>query len=136
VENNNTLFKTIHKPGLIKCKEFIQTLNIEQEKCGLVTGYINENIAHITTIHEIRNIAKNPKNYFLFHPEDHYKIIMSGETILGMWHTHFNYPGYPSEYDKLSAIKGNVCIGIYLIYTSQGNEVYPYYWDGKNFLVI
>ena len=80
----------------------------------------------------------------MFDPQDYYDAIKDTDwfrddapySLLGVWHSHPGYPGYPSNVDWGAAVRGQVVEGAYLIYTTRGHDIYCYYWDGTQFTVL
>ncbi len=114
------------------------------EACGVLVGRIEGDTAIIEHVRVIRNISNVPEFHFMMHPEDYLAAILdttwyeagAAYELLGMWHTHPNFPGYPSSYDWNAALNGESIHGAYLLFTTKGNDIYQYYWDGKQFTVL
>lgn len=124
----------------------IQELGDSQdiEFCGLLLGHIAGDTAFVDKIVPIKNISENPRVSFMFDPTEYLQGISETDwfrdnapySLLGIWHTHPNYPGLPSNVDWDAAVKGQVIEGAYLIYTTRGHDLYEYYWDGAQFTVL
>lgn len=130
-------FVKFDRYSLEQSKRIIENIYSDyHERCGVIVGRISGETAIIEETIEIENISNTPETTFVFNPKDYYEACILKRTMLGIWHTHPDYPGYPSKYDRVSANNGYVPIGGYLIYTSHGPELYPYYWDGKLFICV
>lgn len=116
----------------------------KHEACGILVGRIVNDVAIVEEVRQIKNISDDPQNAFVFDPQEYYDAIAdttwfaenAAYELLGMWHTHPDFPGYPSSYDWAAALAGKVIEGAYLLYTTKGQDLYNYYWDGKQFLVL
>ena len=114
------------------------------ESCGILVGHIKDNVAHIDEVRKIRNISDRPQVEFIFDPTEYLDAILDTDwytenaryKLLGIWHVHPNVPGYPSTQDWRAAQAGKVIEGLYLIFTTLGDTIYKYYWDGEKFTVI
>jgi len=122
----------------------LATADDEKEACGIILGHIHGGVANIAGIVAIQNISPHPEMSFEFDPQGYYDAIEYTDwfrenapySLLGIWHSHPNYPGYPSNVDWEAAVKGQVVEGAYLIYTTKGHDIYSYYWDGTQFTVL
>ena len=116
----------------------------EAEACGILVGDIIDGVAHIKEVRKVKNIASNPAMGFVFDPQEYHDSIIdtyfydtnAKYALLGIWHTHPNFPGYPSKVDWNAALRGQVVEGMYLIFSTKGNDIYHYYWDGNQFIVM
>lgn len=138
-------FTSIDRYSLAKLYTKLRDFDHEKnEHCGVLIGTVKDGIAYFAEIVQIKNISEHPMVAFEFDPEEYLRAIEKTDwytedatyTLLGMWHTHPNYPGYPSEIDWNAALKGQVVEGAYLIFTTRGNDLYNYYWDGHTFTVL
>lgn len=114
-----------------------------REACGILVGHVLHDTAIIEQARPIKNIADNDSS-FIMDPQEYLAAIMDTDyysdtpkyTLLGIYHTHPNFPGYPSSIDWKAADKGNVIRGMYLIFTTEGDSLHAYYWDGEKFVVL
>lgn len=69
------------------------------ECCGLVSG----SNGLITDIHQLRNDAETPETRYFATPEELFaamrRIRDSGQSLLGVYHSHPRTPAYPSASD-------------------------------------
>jgi len=69
------------------------------ECCGLLSGKNGS----ITDIHPVRNEAEKPETRYFATPEELFaamrRIRESGQTLLGVYHSHPRTPAYPSASD-------------------------------------
>ena len=114
-----------------------------REACGVLVGKIKNNTAYVEQVRPIKNISVQDDS-FMMDPQEYLSAIIDTDyysdtpkyTLLGIYHTHPDFPGYPSSIDWKVAEKGQVIEGMYLIFTTEGNSIYSYYWDGKKFIVL
>ncbi len=145
--SSTTRFTQIRKSSLNSNFDTIRSFSLiddEREACGVLLGHIYKGVAVIAGVIPVRNISEHPEVSFMFDPQDYYNAIKDTDwfrddapySLLGVWHSHPNYPGYPSNVDWAAAVKGQVVEGAYLIYTTKGHDIYSYYWDGTQFTVL
>lgn len=114
-----------------------------REACGVLVGSIVNDTALVYQARPIKNISENDDS-FVMDPTEYLAAIMDTDfysdtpkyTLLGIYHTHPDFPGYPSLIDWNAAESGNVIRGMYLIFTTHGNSLHSYYWDGDKFIVL
>ena len=64
------------------------------EACGLIVSVANK-----ASLLECQNISPEPRTQFILDPQDYAKAEDAGEVI-GIWHSHVDEPGTPSEADR------------------------------------
>lgn len=114
-----------------------------REACGILVGEIHNDVAYVEQVRPIKNISET-NDSFMMDPQEYLAAIVDTNfytnqpvyQLLGIYHTHPNFPGYPSSIDWKAADKGQVVNGMYLIFTTEGDNLYSYYWDGKQFIVL
>ncbi|WP_161625608.1 Mov34/MPN/PAD-1 family protein [Cyclobacterium qasimii] len=82
-----------------------------EETCGFLLGKSNKNDKTIATFIAAKNVSKNnkaqryeisPKAYLMAEKA----ALENKMEILGIYHTHLNWPANPSETDRLAAFPG------------------------------
>ena len=77
-----------------------------RECCGLLEGNISGEVAQISALHPMPNIATE-SNRFEIDPSSHIPLLRdlrgSGRAVIGCYHSHPNGRGGPSERDRASA---------------------------------
>ena len=76
-----------------------------EEICGFLVGRAAGDAKTVTTLLPIENVRQeNRSRRFEISPDDFYRADVaarrSGETILGVYHSHPDHPARPSEYDR------------------------------------
>lgn len=97
-----------------------------EEGCGLLLGVFNEDY-WVKKVYPMRNVWENPlerSTRYALSPKEWLKVEREAEennlNILGIYHSHPNYPAYPSSFDLESAWEGYV----YLIVEIREGKVY------------
>lgn len=88
--------------------------NPSKESCGFI--YQNNNILNI---YKCKNIASDPKKYFIINDEDYEKCLYRGE-IVSCFHSHINNRGF-SPQDIRESLKNNLS---YLLYNIKQDKFY------------
>lgn len=83
-------FDLIDENTLNKIRVYCSS-NKNEESCGLI--YKNKNVLHI---YKCKNIASDPKKYFIINDEDYEKCSYKGEIIC-CFHSHINNRGFSPE---------------------------------------
>jgi len=104
-------FDLIDENTLNKIRVYCSS-NKNEEFCGLI--YKNKNVLHI---YKCKNIASDPKKYFIINDEDYEKCSYKGEVIC-CFHSHVNDKGFSAE-DISNSLKSEIS---YLIYNIQKDE--------------
>ncbi|MFN3505064.1 MAG: Mov34/MPN/PAD-1 family protein [Caldimicrobium sp.] len=117
-------------------KEMISHLEkaYPEEGCGLLLG-IEEGTYNVKKVYPMKNIWTNPeerKNRYALSPEDWLKVekeaSKEGLSIIGIFHSHPNYPAEPSPFDIERAWGGYIYL---IVEISQGkaNKVGAYVFN-------
>ena len=102
------------------------------EVCGLLGG----SGANAGSFHPVRNIAVDATSEFLMDPEQQIEAMrrmrLSGESLVGIFHSHPHAPAVPSARDLRQAAYPDT---LYLILSLSGAapDLRAYYYDGKKF---
>lgn len=81
---------------------------IPEETCGFLLGTANKYDKNIVTFIAVKNVSKeNKAQRYEISPKDYLKAENAASeskmTLLGIYHTHLNWPAIPSETDRLAA---------------------------------
>ncbi|HLP80880.1 MAG TPA: Mov34/MPN/PAD-1 family protein, partial [Nitrosomonas sp.] len=125
-----------------------------REICGVLLGKLQGNIFKVHDIALVKNTSYND-HWFKMDPQEYYNALSQTTAIdpnapydfLGIIHSHPEFPGYPSTTDWEEAVKGNIPVGLYLIYSTTSvyedlytyqwdADLYCYEWDGETFKVL
>ena len=107
-----------------------------KEMCGMLTGPRSfDDVAIVTTIHGIRNIAIGPSYRFKLDPQEYYDVLKTTDwiddnslaTFSGIIHSHPWGPSTPSPVDRQAAKDGQVSEGVYIIYNGRTNTFNFFY---------
>ncbi len=90
------------------------------EICGLLVYHLNEIKAF-----KCRNSSENPKENFTIHPKDYLKISLSGDEIVGIFHSHILNNNEFSLPDKINSSGLNLKSLLYCIETDSFLEFTP-----------
>jgi len=80
----------------------------EEEQCGFLIGIEHGNSRTVTEIMPVENVSPlNKKKTFEISPDDYIRAEKYSEEnklqLIGIYHSHINYPAIPSEYDRVAA---------------------------------
>ena len=106
-------FDLIDENTLNKIKAHCSS-NKNEESCGFI--YENKNVLHI---YKCKNIASDPKKYFIISDEDYEKCSYKGEIIC-CFHSHINNRGFSPE-DIRESLKNNLP---YILYNVKQDKFY------------
>ncbi|MCC5937647.1 MAG: Mov34/MPN/PAD-1 family protein [Lunatimonas sp.] len=88
------------------------TENVAEELCGLLLGrLLDEETGEVSDFVRVSNSeTKDRQHFYLISTDDYLRAeriaLESNLEILGVYHTHLNYPPIPSETDKRFAFPG------------------------------
>jgi proteasome lid subunit RPN8/RPN11 len=74
----------------------LATKSYPNEACGLIVS-----TGRFASLSECKNISPEPRTQFIIDPKDYAAAEDAGDVI-GVWHSHVDEPGTPSEADKAS----------------------------------
>jgi proteasome lid subunit RPN8/RPN11 len=90
-------------------REILQVVEkVPEETCGFILGTMNKNIKRISTCIPVKNVSKeNKKSTYKISPKDYLQAentaLENKMLLLGIYHSHLNWPAIPSETDRLAA---------------------------------
>lgn len=104
----------------------------DHEVCGLLGG----TELQAASFYPVKNIAADTASEFLMDPEQHIEAIrsmrLSGESLVGIFHTHPDSPAVPSAEDlQQAAYPGTVYLILSL--ADRAPVLKAYYYDGQKF---
>lgn len=81
---------------------------VPEETCGFLLGKTSRSKNNILNFVSVKNVSDQNKNrHYLIHPKDYLQteaLAMKTQTqMIGIYHTHLDWPAIPSETDRLSA---------------------------------
>ncbi|MBD3630715.1 M67 family metallopeptidase [Cyclobacterium sp.] len=81
---------------------------VPEETCGFLLGKTSRNKNNILNYIPVKNVSdQNRDRHYLIHPKDYLQtevLAMKTQTqMIGIYHTHLDWPAIPSETDRLSA---------------------------------
>ena len=82
--------------------------NIPEETCGFILGNLDNNKKYVVRFIPVQNISKeNKEQRYAISPKDYLMAektaLETNLTLLGVYHSHLNWPAIPSETDRLAA---------------------------------
>ena len=97
--------------------------NFPRECCGLLEGTMHTDGWRVTAVHESRNMADRPEQYFLIDPQLHINLLRhlrgTERSVIGCFHSHPRGRPEPSNTDLLSATDQNF---LWLIAAGEGES--------------
>ena len=111
-----------------------------REAVGIVLGHPLPTMATVTELVPVSNLSTEPHHAFVLDPLGWFKADAlahaQGTAMLGIVHTHPDYPAVPSEHDARNA--SDVGRALFWLIVQVGSaglvDVRGWHWDGSEFI--